>query len=295
MKRALFLYNPQSGDRSIPKRLDHIIDRFQASNIMVQPYRIGYEGYEAIRNVFNDEQFDMVIASGGDGTINSVANFMLTNKIDLPFGLIPSGTCNDFARSLNIDTDLDNCIDIILNNKTLRVDVGLINDENYFLGTCAGGLFVGVSFNTNNQLKKNLGAFAYYLMGINEMKNLKAFDIRFTIDGEVVEEEVFLFIVMNGKNAAGFSDIIKEADLDDGYMDIVLVKKSNPIELAGVFFKVLHNDVTGLNNIRVLRAKKCLIESNEKFHLSVDGEKGSQLPVNIEVINRVLTVFTNNY
>ncbi|MEN8907562.1 MAG: YegS/Rv2252/BmrU family lipid kinase [Clostridiales bacterium] len=293
MKKAILLYNPKSGDRSVSKKLDYIVERFQDNNILVQPYRIGFDGFAKIKDIFNSKNFDMVIASGGDGTINSVGNYMLENKIDLPYGLIPSGTCNDFAKSLHIDTDLDNCIDIILKNNTLRVDVGRINDDEYFLGTCAGGLFVGASFNTNSQLKKNLGAFAYYLMGINEMKNLKAFSIKFETEEEIIEEEVFLFLILNGKNAAGFSDILKKADLDDGYMDIILVKKSRPIELAGVFFKVLHNDISELNNIRLIKAKRCYIYSDEGFNLSVDGEKGPKLPVKVEVIERALTVFRN--
>jgi YegS/Rv2252/BmrU family lipid kinase len=293
MKKALFLYNPQSGDRSVPKRLDYIVDRFQSYNILLQPYRIGYDGIENIKNIFTEEYFDMAIASGGDGTINSVANYMLDNNIDIPFGLIPSGTCNDFARSLNIDMDLDNCIDIILNNKKLKVDVGKVNDGQNFLGTFAGGVFVSASFNTNNQLKKNLGAFAYYLMGINEMKNLKPFKIKFTTESNIIEEEIFLFIVLNGSNVAGFSDVIKQAHLNDGYMDIVMIKKSRPIELASMFFKVLHNDISDLNNIEIIRFKNCLIESDEKFNSSIDGEKGPVVPIKIEVINKALTVFTN--
>ena len=297
MKRALFMYNPLSGDRSVPKRLDYVIERLQNNGILAQPFRIGYDGYKPIKRHFNAKNFDFVVVSGGDGTLNTAVNYMMKNKIKLPFAMIPSGTCNDFARSLNIGTDLDECINIILRDKIIDVDVGLVNDDTYFLSTFAGGLFVGISFNTNSELKKNLGAFAYYMMGLNEVKNIKPFKIKIKImdEGEekVIEEEIFLFLVLNGKNAAGFSDIIAEADIRDGYMDVVLVKKSGPIELASLFFKVIHNEISSENNIRLIRAKECIIESNAALNVSIDGEKGIALPVKIKFMNKALSVFTN--
>ena len=114
----------------------------------------------------------MIIASGGDGTINYVANQILKNDIDVPFGVFPTGTCNDFGRALDIGESVHSHIDTVLKNNILEVDVGYINNnDSYFLGNCAGGVFAEISFNTHGDFKKNLGQFAYYLSAINELKN----------------------------------------------------------------------------------------------------------------------------
>lgn len=157
MEKAILIYNPLSGDRSITNRIDHIIGRFQKEGILLQPFRITEDENNDLKNVLKQNKYKYIIASGGDGTLNYVSNFILKLGLSVPLGVIPSGTCNDFASMLNISSDLDENIDTILAGKTVKVDVGLINGQDYFLSSCAGGVFVDVSYSTNNDLKKNFG------------------------------------------------------------------------------------------------------------------------------------------
>src|SRR5690554_4986658 len=113
MKRALFVYNPKSGQRVVPNRIDSIIERFMEKNILLQPYRIDNRTHENVYHLLRNDPYDMLIVSGGDGTINSIINIMLKGNINLPVGLIPSGTCNDLARSLSIPDDLTGALDVI--------------------------------------------------------------------------------------------------------------------------------------------------------------------------------------
>jgi len=292
MKKALFIYNPMSGDRTIPTKLDYILERFQEKNIALMPYRLHSVKDKNLTNIFQEEAFDQLIISGGDGTLNSIVNKMLKNKVNVPVGIIPSGTCNDFARCLNIPNYLNDCLDVILEGNMVEVDVGLINNSKYFLSTCAGGLFVNVSFSTHNELKKNFGPFAYYLKALNEVTNIKSFNLRIETENDVVEEESLLFLILNGKHAAGFSNIIKEADYSDGLMDIVLIKSCSHIDLATLFFKVLSNDSLNDKHVYKLTAKSCTITSNSDVGISVDGEKAQGLPLKVEFINKGLKVFT---
>lgn len=295
-KKAIFIYNPLSGNHIIPRNLDMIIGKFQERGIVLQPYRILNMQSEELIDELKNGNYSYVVASGGDGTLNYIANLILANNLDLPMGILPSGTCNDFARCLKLPSSLKDCIDVILNGITVEVDAGLINNEQYFLSTCAGGIFVDVSFNTNNEFKKNLGPFAYYLKAIGEMGNIRPFKIKITTDSVTIEDEALLFAILNGKNVGGFSNVIREADLSDGFMDIMLVRNCSHIDLAGLFFKILNNDATTFQNkyITKMQAKTCTIESDSNVSVSIDGEEGRGLPLEIRFINKALKVFVKN-
>ena len=291
MKKALLIYNPLSGNRNVPRKLDYIIERFSEKDILTIPFRMSGEGNGKILELLKQDTYSFVIVSGGDGTVNSVVNIMNKNDLRLPIGVIPSGTCNDFARSLNVPMDLKRCLDIIIAGNTADVDAGILNNEFYFLNTCAGGNFVDVSYNTSSEFKKNFGPLAYYMKALGEVGNIKPVKLKITTDNEVVEQEVLFFLILNGKHAAGFYNVIKEADLSDGFMDILLLNNCAPIELAALFLKVMSNDFLNDKNVMWLRTRNCTIEGSADFTLSVDGERWKGLPVTVNFINRILKVF----
>ncbi|ACL77764.1 YegS/Rv2252/BmrU family lipid kinase [Ruminiclostridium cellulolyticum] len=290
MKNALFVYNPVSGGHRIPSELDFILSSFQEKGILAQPYRLTDANSDYLINALQSGVYDFVAASGGDGTINFVANLLLNNDIKMPLGVIPSGTCNDFAKCLGINS-LKESIDIILQGETIMCDVGYINNSQYFLSTFAGGNFVDVSFNTNSELKKNFGPFAYYLKGISEVANIKSFDLKITADEHIIEGKFLLFLIVNGKQAAGFPNLLKQADYTDGYMDIILVKKCSNINLASIFFKVLSKESVNDKNVIILKARKCELSSKMPLALTVDGERSELFPASIEFKQRILEVF----
>lgn len=291
MEKALFIYNPLSGNRNVAGKLDYIIGRFMDKNILTIPFRLGIDGQDSLSTVLNEGVFSSVVVSGGDGTVNTVANIILKKGLKLPLGIIPSGTCNDFARSLNIPSDIKRCMDIILAGKTTEIDAGLLNGETYFLNTCAGGNFVDVSYNTSSELKRNIGPLAYYMKALGEMTNLRPVSLKITTDNEVIEQEFFFFLILNGRHAAGFKNVIQEADLSDGFMDILLLNSCPPMDLAGLFFKVLSNEFLNDRNVIWLRTKDCTIEGGKDFSISVDGEEWDTLPITINFINKILKVY----
>lgn len=291
MRKALLVYNPISGQRSISGKLDYAIDMFMKKDILLQPYRIINDVEGRLLSVIKEEKYDFIVASGGDGTINSIANLMLKNNIDVPLGVIPTGTCNDFARSLNIPGDFKKCLEIILRGNTTSVDVGLINGEKYFLDTCAAGLFVDVSYNTNNELKKNLGPLAYYLKALTELKNIKPMKLKVKADGEVIEHKFLIFLVLNGRHAAGFYNLNKKADMSDGYMDIMLIKKCPNVDIVGMLINTLQSNLVNNKNVKILKAQNCEIIGDPDIELSVDGEKWKGLPINIQCVHKALKVF----
>ncbi len=293
MKKVLVVYNPLSGNRNVPKKLDYIVGRFLEKDMLAIPFRMNADSAPNLERILAEEKFEFIVVSGGDGSVNFIASILLNSGIDIPMGIIPAGTCNDFARSLNIPHDMKKCIDIILEGHISQIDAGLINKEKYCLNTCAGGNFVDVSYSTDSDLKKNFGPLAYYLTALGELTNLKSVRLKITTDDEIVEDDFLLFLILNGKHAAGFSNLVGEADLSDGYMDILLVKNCLHVEMAGLFFKVLNNDFVNDRNVKWLRTKKCSIEGNTSFHLSIDGEEWKGLPISIEFINKILKIYTH--
>lgn len=292
MKKALLIYNPFSGDQSLPTKLDYIVYKFQLKGILIQPYRIDKNEKQLV-GLLKDGQFDFIITSGGDGTINSIGNILLKEKINVPMGLIPSGTCNDFASMLNVPNKLDECLDIILAGKTKKIDVGLVSDEKYFFSSFAGGAFVDVSFNTHNELKKTFGPFAYYLKALGEVRSLKSFRMKFKTDNEIIEDEILMFFILNGTQAGGFNNLIQDADYSDGLMDIVIIKNCNPIDIAAIFFKVVGKGIPENKNVIKIKTKKCFIESYDDIAVAIDGEEGCCLPASIEFVQRGIEVFAD--
>jgi diacylglycerol kinase (ATP) len=290
MQNALFIYNPVSGNRNILHQLDYIIETAQNKHISITPYRME-ETTEQLLSILQNNHFDLVIISGGDGTLNIVVNLLLKNNYQLPVGFIPAGTCNDFARSLHIPGNIADCMEIISAGHLTAVDIGLINDETYFLNTCAGGLFVDVSFNTDEELKKNFGPLAYYLKALGQVAHKKSFPLKITTDTDCFEDKALLFCILNGTNVGGFPNILKDANLSDGVMDIIIIKNCAHIDLANLFFRILSREPVSNKYAVRLTSRECTIVGPDNVVLSVDGEKGPLLPVNIKFIPQALKVF----
>ncbi|NTV90623.1 MAG: hypothetical protein HGA22_09755, partial [Clostridiales bacterium] len=146
---------------------------------------------------------------------------------------------------------------------------------------------------TSNELKKNFGPLAYYMKALGEVTQMKPVNLIITTDDEVIQRDFLFFLILNGKHAAGFTDLNKCADLSDGFMDILLLNNCPPIELAGLFLKVIGNDFINDKNITWLKTRKCTIEGSPDFKLSLDGESWGRLPISVNFINKVLTVFVS--
>lgn len=296
MIKGLLLYNPKSGDQNIASRLDFVIERFQAESILMIPYRMFQDNNteEAITQLIRSDTYSFILVFGGDGSLNFMVNLLLKKGISLPLGIYPAGTCNDFARNIGMPQDLDEWISMILAGKTRLIDAGCINDHHYFMGNLGGGMFANVSFNTQNDLKKSLGPVAYYLKALDQLPNIEAFTLKVDFDNNHFEEQAILFIVLNGKNVAGFSNFFKEADIEDGLIDILLFKKARPMELAGVFMKMLANELSSDRHILHFRAREVKIQSDRPLQISVDGEKGTVLPIKVQCIHPGVRLFVKD-
>ena len=251
--------------------------------------------YDRLIEILKNEKYDIVILSGGDGTLSRCLTDMYNKNIEFPeIAIFPTGTSNDLAKSLNLGEKIEDWINNILNKKSKFVDFGLINGNKIFLSSYAGGLFTKVSYATDKGLKKTFGKTAYYITGIDELKNIKKFDLKMRIDdNEEISEKAILYMILNGKNVGGFDELLQNANVDDGIMDILIVKNiENPLEISKILFDLFNGQLVNNENVRTLQAKKCVIEEvSEEIGVSIDGEEGKNEKVEIEFIRDKLKIF----
>ena len=292
MKKILLVYNPISGQAAFKSKLDKIIEAFQRRGIILTMYRTRRDDNFDFVDFVNESRVDGIISAGGDGTLHAVVNLMMKYKIDLPLGIIGSGTSNDFATYLGLN-DLESYFDRIVLNKTRRVDVGLVNGEKFFINVASAGSMTAIAHEVNVKLKNFFGKPAYYIQGLKELPKFKAVNIQVNADSVNFELEAFLFIVLNSGTVAGMKKITDTAKIDDGKLDLIVVKKCN----AGSILKITREIFSGRGvnlkneNIFHLQSKKFLISSTNDLISDIDGEVGSKLPLEIETIPLALEFF----
>lgn len=295
LKKALLVYNPKSGNSNlILNNFDLIATKLLKKGIILTLYSISRD-YDRLTEILKNEKYDIVILSGGDGTLSRCLTDMYNENVEFPeIAIFPTGTSNDLAKSLNLGEKIEDWINNILNKKSKFVDFGLINGNKIFLSSYAGGLFTKVSYATDKGLKKTFGKIAYYITGIDELKNIKKFDLKMKIDdNEEISEKAILYIILNGKNVGGFDELLQDANVDDGLMDILIVKNiENPLEISKILFDLFNGQLVNNENVRSLQAKKCVIEEvSEEIGVSIDGEEGKNEKVEIEFIRDKLKIF----
>ena len=295
LRKALLVYNPKSGNSNlILNNFDLITTKLLKKGIILTLYSISRD-YDRLIEILKNEKYDIVILSGGDGTLSRCLTDMYNENIEFPeIAIFPTGTSNDLAKSLNLGEKIEDWINNILNKKSKFVDFGLINGNKIFLSSYAGGLFTKVSYATDKGLKKTFGKTAYYITGIDELKNIKNFDSKMQIDdNEEISEKAILYIILNGKNVGGFDELLQNANVDDGIMDILIVKNiENPLEISKILFDLFNGQLVNNENVRTLQAKKCVIEEvSEEIGVSIDGEEGKNEKVEIEFIRDKLKIF----
>jgi len=296
MKHALFAYNPVAGNRFVSRNMDFIIEKLQSLDVVLTVYRIP-ENDTKLKDIMN-EKYDFIIGSGGDGTLSQIVQIMLENKLGMALFALGSGTSNNFTRSIdlskniNTESQLEDIIEEVYNGRTIMVDAGVVNHEKVFLSSLTGGAFADTSYTTDKNLKLVMGPLAYYLKPLTELTTLKAYDIEITADDKTYQEKAYMFILLNGKSVGNFTNFIDTGSISDGIMELIVIKESTPIEIANLFFSVMKGeDITKHNNVKLISGNKFFINAHEDMAVSIDGEKGPQMPLSVEVKKECLKVF----
>ncbi|NLI88925.1 MAG: YegS/Rv2252/BmrU family lipid kinase [Epulopiscium sp.] len=296
MKKVEFLYNPNAGSKKIQGSLDMVIYKFQEAGFDVGIYRSMAKGDMAryIEEYITDDNTDLLLISGGDGSVNEVVNAMMHKNISVPLGVLPLGTANDFSTLLGIPQNVEEACDAILQMDIKPVDVGKVNDK-YFINVCSAGLFTTVSHEIDIGLKNRFGKMAYYVKGLEQIQGYQPMHLEFETEEGIQEEMVSLFLIFNGKSAGGFDKLGKYALIDDGLLDLVIIKAVAVHEILPLFIKVLQGEHIHDARISYMQVPNIKVNClNEDCAISdVDGEMGPGFPLDVSVIKNKLRVCTN--
>lgn len=290
MKKILLVYNPVSGHAAFKNRLDAVIENFQRRGIFLSVYRTCAGDNVDFIDCVKLSGAEGVIAAGGDGTLHAVINWLKWNSIDLPVGVIGSGTSNDFAANLQLDEE--KVLDAIAEGRTRPVDLGLVNGAEYFINVASAGVFTSIAHEVDSRLKNFLGKSAYWLRGIGELSNFKTVTFDITADGKKFSIDAFLFLVLNSSSVAGFKKISDAAQIDDGKLDLLALKECSASGLVTLAKKILAGEAIDTDeNIFSLQAAQIEINSTAELVSDFDGEAGFALPIRIETLKHRLNFF----
>ncbi len=271
MDNILFIINPAAGGGKTIGLIPIIEERMKKAN---REFKIQLTGQPNEATKFAEEMVDMypiIVAVGGDGTINEVAKGLINKKKGV-LGIIPSGTGNDFVRAIGMEIDPIKSLDAIIKGKTKKIDVGKINNYS-FLNIASFGFDTEVVIFTNNIKKKVKSRIAYIIGILSTLLSYKKKKTKIIIDDEVLERNLVLLAVGNGNYYGGGLYVLPMAEINDGYFHICLVRNINNFKILFLFPSIIKgNHLKYENYIEIFKAKKVKIINNEDVSINIDGE-----------------------
>lgn len=235
----------------------------------------------------------LVVAAGGDGTLNEVLNGMAEGFGRVRLGLLPLGTGNDFARSIDVPADLEGALAVLAAGRTRWVDVGRATigaRSRHFLNMAVGGISPIVSEKAG-EAKERWGPLAYFRGAIDALPELQGFKAVLHLNhAERLELDLYNLVIANGRYVAAGIPVAPQAELDDGLLDVMIAPAITIPQLALIVPQVLlgrHLE----NELLIFRKATCLeVESTPPMPFNVDGEIIGEEPARFEVLPRALEV-----
>lgn len=277
MKKALFIVNPHAGKGLIRYHFLEIVDILTKAEYQVTVYTTQCK-QDAVRVTREREKdFDLVVCSGGDGTLDEVVTGMKQSGFKTKIGYIPAGSTNDFANSLHIPTNMKKAANIIVKDHVFPCDIGMFNDD-VFVYIAAFGIFTEVSYGTPQEMKNALGHMAYILEGVKQIQNIKSYHLKFTYgenDENVIEDEFIYGMITNSISVGGMKNITgPDVTLNDGLFEVTLIRRpSNMIELnmilASLINRKFDTDLT-----YTFKTDHISMEAEQEVAWTLDGEFG---------------------
>ncbi len=290
-KKMLFVYNPKAGKAQIRSRLADIIDIFTRAGYEITIYATQKRGDAAKLVAGRDSTYNLVVCSGGDGTLDEVVNGMMKSGFRTPIGYIPAGSTNDFGGSLSLPKNMAQAAQVIVKGRNFPCDVGAFNKD-AFVYIAAFGLFTDVSYETKQDMKNLLGHMAYLLEGMKRLSAIRSYPMRVAWEERVIEDDFIFGMVTNSVSVGGFKRITgKNVQLDDGVFEVTLIKRPhNAIELNNIMLSLLNRDIDN-HSMYCFRTGKVVFESEKPTAWTLDGENGgSHTRVEIENLTKEIEI-----
>lgn len=292
--RCLFMINPSSGTKTIQKKLDKLIGKMILENI-VDHVDVFYtekknDAYQRCLSI-NDKDYDFIVSVGGDGTVNEIISGFVTKQLKTPLAILPGGTVNDFATHLKLPTTISQFLKMIKEMHTMSVDIGKVNDS-YFANVIAGGMFSDISFQVSKAEKERFGPLAYYVNGVRQLPSQLNTHLHLTVktDQETFQEDARLFMITNTSQVGGFKDITPNADVQDGQLDLLIIKTCSTADLISLLKDYTFNHLEQSPFVHYVQAKTMSIYCDENIIYDIDGEEGTTFPIHVSTVPHALNI-----
>ena len=284
-KKLVFIFNPKAGKGKIKTSLMEIVDIFNKGGyeVIIRATQAPRDAYEQVKKYA--DQVDLIVCSGGDGTLDEVVTGITEVGSNVPIGYIPAGSTNDFANSLFMPKNMLDAASMIMDGEIYKCDVGRFNHQT-FAYVAAFGLFTDVSYETSQDLKNILGHLAYVLEGAKRLLDIKSYHMKVTSEEIQVEDDFIVGMITNSRSVGGFKNLTgKNVDMNDGLFEVTLIRHpKNPLQLQEIMTAlVMAEDNTDM--IYSFKSKKLMIETEEEVPWTLDGEFGGDHTY-VEIENR---------
>jgi diacylglycerol kinase (ATP) len=278
-RRARLIYNPTAGREMFVRQLPRILERLEQAGLETSCHATREPGQATIAaRQASERGFDVVIAAGGDGTVHEVVTGISQGPHRPILGVLPCGTTNDFARGMGLPRDLLQACDVIGDGFVRTVDAGRVGDR-LFVNVAAVGDVTAVTYEAPSRLKTLVGPLAYYLKGLEKIGSLsRSFPVRIEADGRQWEEDILLMMVANTRSVGGFEQLAPKADLNDGKLDVIVVRKTSIADLIPLVRIARKGGHIYDPSVLYFQARHLYVESDEPLRWNLDGELGGILP-----------------
>jgi diacylglycerol kinase (ATP) len=281
--RALVIFNPNAGQAAeFENAIEEARQVWQAGGWQVdlQPTSGPGDGTRLAREAAKNG-YDIVIAAGGDGTVNEVVNGLVGTKAAL--GALPIGTVNVWVRELGLPLQPQAAAQALLETKPRTIDVGKAGDR-YFLLMSGIGFDAAVTAEVRSEEKKKLGVFAYIYHALDLARRFRGIRIKLTIDGKPIRTNAVMVVVGNSQLYGGFLKITKRASIDDGLLDVCIIKGNSLLGIPLRMLSILLSRASADPKIEYHRARTIRIETQKKTAVQVDGDHIGYTPINIKSV-----------
>ena len=290
-RKLLFVVNAHAGKEAIRSQMVRVLDIFVKSGWVPTVYISQHAGElpALVRKWAAD--YDLVVCSGGDGTLNETLNGIMPLESRPRLGYIPAGTTNDFATSLGIPKPVAKAAQAAVEGVPVSVDVGRFGSR-YFAYVAAFGAFTDVTYATPQTYKNSLGRLAYLLEGVRRLPAIKAYPLRLEYDGGETEGEFLVGLISNSSYVAGLPvSRWMNTSMSDGLLEVTLVRKPAVMhDLGRVASNLLLGELDP-DMIFTVKTHRLRITSPEPIPWTLDGEYGGTCrEADIETLPRALTL-----
>lgn len=294
LKRMLIIYNPVAGQRKFHKLMpvaEQVLEE-AGFDVTLIPTTDQAKSATKIAKQGVLDGFEFIVAAGGDGTVNDVVNGLMQAPTQTIFGVLPVGTTNDFARALGMAKDPVEALHIIATGATVKVDVGQANDQ-YFINNAAGGKITEITYAVKESMKNKIGRLAYLASGIKLLPKLAPKQVKISHDEGVFEGEILLLFGALTNSVGGMEKLCPPAILNDGYMDLLILKKVSPAKLLKLLASIKNGSHLQSEDVVYVKTKYADIECEAGLNISYDGVYGGETPYRLEVLPEKLAILAD--